>query len=168
MTTYSPDELYFVLESFKPALKSIDLRCVAVATPSEDYWQNLVTSIFFSDKTVDEVKNEQKTIRKIRNNFFAIFYDAVPFNYSVLGKIAEGQLRIPLVPIGGNTIQFRESDLYQLKVSSSQEWINGSYSWILRTAHSGSEEERKELWSIVDEQSILATQFGFNSIPQMI
>jgi len=167
LTTHDPNELYLVLESFKPALKSIDLRCVAVSPPSENYWRNLVTSIFFSDKTVDEVKNEQKAIPRIRNNFFAIFYDAVPFDYYVLEKITEGQLRIPVVR-GGNRIQFRKSDPFGLKVNSSQEWIDGSYTWMPRTADSGSEEERKELWSVVDGQSILSTQFGFNSVPQMI
>jgi len=169
-TTYSPDELYFVLESFKPALKSIDLRCVAVTTPSEDYWQNLVTSIFFSNKTVDEVKNGQKTIPQVHNNYFGLFYDAVPFNdwYDVLGKIMKGILKIPIAPFGTNRIQFRKSDLSQLKVSSSKEWINGSYRCILRAVDSGSGEERKELWSIVDRQGVLSKQFNFDSIPQLI
>jgi len=139
-----------------------------VSPPSKKRWQNLVTSIFLSDKTVDEVKSEQKTIPKIRNNFFAIFCDAIPFDYFVLAKITEGQLSIPVLPFGGNRIQFRKSDPFILKVSSSQELVDGSYTWMLRTTDLGSEEERKELWSVVDEQSILATQFGFNSIPQMI
>jgi len=123
LTTSAPNELYLVLKAFKSALVSIDLRCIAVSPPSEECWQNLVTSIFLSDKTVDEVKNEQKSIPKIRNNFFAIFYDAVPFDYSVLTKITEGQLRIPVVPFGQNKIQFRKSDLFISKIISSQEWM---------------------------------------------
>ena len=168
MTNYAPAELYRVLESFKPALKSVDLRCVAVSTPSEEYWQNLIISIFLSDKTVDEVKKEQKTIPQIRNNYFALFYDAIPFEYNSLTKIAEGNFRIPVTNFGGNRIQFRKSDIFKLKIGSSQEWIEGSYAWMLKTADSGSNEERKELWSIVDEQSILSKQFNFDSIPKMI
>ena len=168
MTNYAPDELYRVLESFKPALKSVDLRCVAVSTPSEECWQNLVTSIFLSNKTVDEVKNEQKVIPQIRNNYFALFYDAMPFSYYVLDKIAEGNFRIPVANFGGNRIQFRKSDIYKLKLGSNQEWMDGSYTWMLKTADSGSEEERKQLWSIVDKQSILSKQLNFDSIPKMI
>jgi hypothetical protein len=163
--------LYPVLEAFKPALASIDLRCVAVSPPSEEYWQNLVTSIFLSDRTVDEVKSEQKAIPKLRdtrNNSFEIFCDAVPFDYSVFEKIGKGELKIPVVPIGGNRIRFRKSDLSKLKFTSSQDKIDGSYTRMLRTTDLGSEEERKELWAVVDEQSRLATRHNFKSIPQMI
>ena len=139
-----------------------------MAPPSEEYWRNLVTSIFISNKTLDEVKNEQKTIPKIRNNYFSLFYDVVPFDYYALTKISEGQFRIPVTMVGGNRIQFRKSDIFKLKVNSTQEWIDSSYTWILKTASSGTEAERKELWDIVDEQSILAKQFEFDSIPKMI
>jgi hypothetical protein len=168
LTTSAPNELYLVLESFKPALRSIDLRCIAVSPPSEEYWQNLVTSVFLSAKTVDEVKAEQKTIPKIRNNnSFALFCNAVPFNSHVLEKIAEGELRIPVAPFGRIRIQFRKSDLFGLKVRSSREWKDG-YPWLLKAVDSGLDEERKELWSIVDKQTILPTQFGFDNILKMI
>ncbi len=168
MTTSAPDELYNVLEAFKPALKSVDIRCVAVTLPSEEYWQNLITSIIFSDKTVDEVKNEQKTIPKIRNNYFSLFYDAVPFDYYALTKISEGQFRIPVTIIGGNRIQFRKSDLFKLKVKSSKEPIDGIYNWMLSATDSGSKEKRVEFWSIAKKQSVFIKRFNVNSIPKMV
>ena len=54
-----PDELYSVLEALKPALKSMDVRTFAVAAPEED-WQNLITSVYMTEISVDEVKNQQE------------------------------------------------------------------------------------------------------------
>ena len=67
-----PVELGSVLEALKPALKSMDVRTFAVATPEGD-WQNLITSVFMTENTVDEVKNQQERIPLLRNNEVALF-----------------------------------------------------------------------------------------------
>jgi len=65
---FCPDDLLPVLKAFSPALKSIDVRTVAVCPASEEHWQNLVTSIFLSDKTVEEIKLEHKKLSIVRND----------------------------------------------------------------------------------------------------
>jgi hypothetical protein len=163
----SPDELYPVLEAFKPALKSIDVRIIAVALPNEE-WQNLVTVIFLSNKTVEETKVEQESIPSVQNDYFAIFCDALPFNYLIFGKIANGEIRFPLSSFSVHRIKTRAFDPLTLKVSSTQEWINGSSCYILKSADIGIEEDRKKLWEIVLNQNIWAKGFGFSNIHEMI
>jgi hypothetical protein len=81
-----PDELCSVLEALKPALKSIDVRTFAAATSSGSDWQNLITSVFMTEKTVDEIKNQQERIPPLRSNNIAMFLKAVPFDYTLLGN----------------------------------------------------------------------------------
>lgn len=50
MEKVAPDELFPVLEALKPVLKSIDIRTIAVAPPSEGSWQNLVSSVYLTEK----------------------------------------------------------------------------------------------------------------------
>jgi len=166
--TNSPDELYHVLEAFKPALKSIDVRTVAVCPPSEEHWQNLVTAIFLSDKTVEEIKAEQEKIPQVRNNHFAIFFDAIPFNYLIFDKISNGEIRFPLSSFGTHRIKSREFDPLALKVTSTQEWVNGSLCHSLKAVDQGVLEDRKNLWDIIYQQNTWVKRFGFSSTQQLI
>lgn len=168
MTTFAPDDLYSVLKAFSPTLKSIDVRIVAVTLPTEEHWQNLVTVIFLSDKTVEEIKAEQENLTTIQNNHFAIFCDALPFNYLIFNKIADGEIRFPLSSFSTHRIETREFDPLALKVCSIQKWVNGSSCYILRSADIGIEEDRKKLWEIVLNQNTWAKRFGFSDIQEMI
>ena len=137
-----------------------------VGKPAED-WQNLITSIFLSEKTIDEVKNEQKAIAKIHNNYFALFHDVLPFSYDIFEKMSEGIFKIQ-TEFGRIPIQFGKVNILESKVVSSNEWVAGKYTLMLRTINSGLEEERRELWSIAGQQKILLTQLDFKTIPDLI
>lgn len=168
MTTFAPDDLYPVLEAFKPALKSVDVRTVAVSLQSEDYWQNLVTSIFLSDKPVEIIKAEHTTLPTARNNDFAIFYDALPFDYLIFDQISNGEIRFPLSSFRRYRIKTRAFDPLALKLNSTQEWIDGSSCYILKLADIGIEEDQKKFWQIVLNQNAWAKRFGFSNIHEMI
>ena len=170
MTTFAPDDLNHVLKAFSPALKSIDIRTVAVCSSSEEPWQNLVTSIILSDKTVEEIKAEHEKLPPVRNpnNQFAIFLGAFPFDYSIFDKISNGEIRFPALTFGINRIKTREVDPLALKVNSTQEWINGSLCYILRAVEQGVLEERAKFWTIVNEQDRFSKRFGFSNVQQLI
>ena len=119
MGSLAPDKLLSVLEALKPVLKSIDVRTVAVAPSSEEHWQNLVTSFFVTEKTIDEVRKQQREIPPLRNNTFAIFLGAYPFDYTIFDEINKGEIRIPT----RNKVQFRKFDPLELKVISTQKRI---------------------------------------------
>lgn len=53
------NELYSVFEALKPALRSMDVRTFAVSAPEGD-WQNLVTSVYLTENSVDEVRKQQE------------------------------------------------------------------------------------------------------------
>jgi hypothetical protein len=167
LTNYAPDDLLPVLESIKIALKSIDVRTVAVLPPSEEDWQNLITSIIVSDKTVEKVKAEHKQLPNIRNNEFVFFYQALPFDYEIFGKISDGEFRV-LTPYGYNKIKTRAFDPLGMQVNSSQEWIDGVLGYLLRAGDLGDEEPRKKLWEIVRNQEHLAKRHSFSSIQKMM
>lgn len=60
-STSSPDDLHSVIKAFEPALKSVDVRIVAVKTGEQDKWQNLITSVFLGGKGVEEARKDQKS-----------------------------------------------------------------------------------------------------------
>jgi hypothetical protein len=50
-----------VVRAFSSAFKSVDLRVVAVKPA--DQWINVITSMFLSSKSEEEVKSEQQQVR---------------------------------------------------------------------------------------------------------
>lgn len=167
MTTQAPDELFSVLESIRPALKSVDLRIVAVTPPSKEDWQNLVTSIVVSDKSRDKVRNEHEKFPVIRNNYFAIFFQDLPFDYEIFDQISKGEIKF-FMPYGRTKIQCRNFDPLKLKVNSIQEWIERHSTWILKATQNGSVKEREELWSAVQKQKYIAKRCGYPNIEELI
>jgi hypothetical protein len=161
-----PDELYSVLEALKPALKSMDVRTFAVATPEED-WQNLITSVYLTENAVDEVKNQQERIPVLRNNEVALFSKAILVDYTLFQNIFDGEVKFP-TPFGVNKVRFRKFDLTKLKVHSAQARISGSYKWILNATDVGGQAEREELWNIVKDNEIVARRLGFQDICTLI
>jgi len=167
MGAIAPDELFPVLESLKPALKSMDIRTVAVAPPSKENWENLITSIYVTEKTVDEVRSQHQKIPKLRNNQVAILLATHPLDYTIFSGIIEGEIRFP-TPFGRNKVKFRKFDPLKLKVNSTHSRIAGDFMWILRTADWGEEKEREELWSVVNMQDREARLQGFPTIVALI
>jgi hypothetical protein len=161
-----PDELFSILEELKPVLKSIDIRTVAVA-PQGENWQNLVTSIFITEKTADEVKKQQTVIPELRNNYFAVFLAARPFDYSIFDDIIKGEVRFS-TRFGINRVQFRKFDPTKLKVDSTQESIDRSYKWKLRATDKTQQIERVKLWDVANDNEIIAKRQGFRDIGKLI
>ena len=154
-------ELSSILVALKPALKSIDIRTVAVKTSLESDWQNLITSVFMTEKTVDEIRKQQEKIPHLRDNNVAFFLKAIPFDYTLIGNIENDREVKFATPFGFNNVQFRKLDLSKFKVSSTQQIISGSYRWILHTRAIGSQNERAELWNIANDNEIVAKRQGF-------
>lgn len=157
-------ELSSILVALKPALKSIDIRTVAVKTSLESDWQNLITSVFMTEKTVDEIRKQQEKIPHLRDNNVAFFLKAIPFDYTLIGNIENDREVKFATPFGFNNVQFRKLDLSKFKVSSTQQIISGSYRWILHTIAIGSQNERAELWNIANDNEIVAKRQGFPNI----
>ena len=67
-TMREPKELLSLLEMFRPFLRSIDIRIFAVRSPLDGEWENLITCVNVSEKTIDEVKRLHDRIPKIKNN----------------------------------------------------------------------------------------------------
>lgn len=167
MAPSNPDELYSVLEALKPALRSMDVRTFAVSTPNGD-WQNLITSVYITANSVDEVKKQQEKIHPLRNNEVALFSKAVSVDYTLFQNIIDGEVKF-LTPFGINKVRFRKFDPTKLKVVSTQARISGlSYKWILRAEGIGGQGERAELWSIVKNNEIAAKKVGSPNIATLI
>lgn len=161
-----PDELYSVFGALKPALKSMDVRTFAVAAPEED-WQNLITSVYLTETSVDEVKKQQEKMLPMRNNEVALFCIAIPVDYTLFQNIIDGEVKF-LTPFGTNKVRFRKFDPTKLKVHSTQARISGSYKWILTAEDIGGQGERGGLWSVVKDNEIVAKRLGFPNIATLI
>jgi hypothetical protein len=162
------NELFSVLEELKLALKSIDVRTVAVCPSSDEEWQNLITSVYVTEKTVDEVQNQQTKLPELLSNDFAIFSKVTPLDYTIFDEINNGEIRFQ-TPFGVNKVQFRRFDPLKLKVVSTQESIDGRpYSWMLRAWDSGQPQERNKLWSVVNNQEVAAKLQGFSDIYKLM
>ena len=168
MTQYAPENLYSVLTSLSPALKSIEIKTLAVLNPLEQNFQNLVTSIIFSDRTIEEIKEEQKQIPDIKNGPIKFYCDAIPFNIKFLDKIAGDEICYPF----GRSIQFqiktRPFNFYTLKLFSTRQWFNDKVFNILKAQAIGVEADRKPLWDVVINENVLAKRCGFSSNIEMI
>jgi len=167
LTPIAPDKLLSVLESLGPALKSIDVRTVAVASPSQEHFHNLVTSIIVSEKTLDEVQNDHRKLPAFRKNEFAIFFQVLPFDYEIFDQILKGEIKF-LTRYGRIGIRCRKFDPLNLKVSSIMEWLDGRPIWLLRATDISSEKEREEFWAVVQNQNIEAKRLGYQNILELI
>ena len=171
----APDELYYVLEAFRPFLKSIDMRIFAVRSPSDREWENLVTSFIVSEKTVDEVKSLQEKLPKIRNNEVALFPIAAPFDYSLFDYFVQGKIGHERVLVGGGgvgigriTIRAKTFDPLRLKVTSSRRRIEGLTKRVLSAANSNSAPEREGLWAIAQSQTRLPKELSYSDMDELI
>ena len=139
-----------------------------MCSQSDMQWHNLITSIFLSNKTVDEIKAEQKQIPIIKNNIFTIYHDALPFAYSNFDRFFDGEIRFPVISPIQYQIEGEKFNHTTLKVISTQEWIDGYLSYPLKSVHVGNEDDRKKLWEILQNQSTITKRFGFPNIQELI
>lgn len=132
--------------------------------------QNLITAIFLSDKTVEEIKLEHKKLSKVRNdeNNFEIYCDALPFDFSIIQKISNGEIRFPVSSSIQYPIKARAFNPLTLKVTSTQEWREGSTYYVLKASDQGVSETRKKMWDIVYQQNNFVNRFGFPDVQQLI
>jgi len=142
-----PDSLGSVLDAFKTALKSLDVRTVAVR-PKGEPWTNLITVISISNKKVSELQIEQKKIPPIHTNEIAIFSLALSFEFSIFEQIKQGQV-IFKTSKGDFDVKMRSVDLLARKATSMGFSRDNLVSVI---ASEGNPEERNRLWSIMNNQ----------------
>ena len=155
----APDELHLVLDAFHSIFKSIDVRTVAVKPTDEESWQNLITTIVISEKTVEDVQKDQKKIPHISNREFAIFSLALPFEYSIFEQIKQG--RITFKSSNENYyVKLRSFDPLTLKASSTGNYRDN----FLSVRVSGNEAERRKLWDMVLKQEHEAKRKGYRDI----
>lgn len=98
-----------VVNAFSLSFKSLDLRTAAVRADNE--WTNVITSIFFSNKSPEDVRTEQRKIsadlRSISDGDFSFCFVGYPFNQlsQFFQQINQGR-----VTIGRKSINIRTKD----------------------------------------------------------
>jgi hypothetical protein len=163
---HTPDDLYSVLNAFGPALKSIDLRTVALK-PQGQTWQNLITIMTISEKTVEQMTAEQEKLPIIRNGAFAVFFLAVPFEYRVFEQINQGELVFRCQ--GRNwEVKTRSMNLLALRVQNNQFFYSGSLqNWGMLVTASGQPQERNTLWSVIGNQYQVSKPHGYRDMTEL-
>jgi hypothetical protein len=151
------------------------MRTIAVRpSPSED-WENLVTSIAISDKSVKEVEMEQSKLPKLENQTklftFAGDFDFCVFEGFTRGEIGQKWIVIPRV--GGHAyrvvrIKTRQFNPLELKVCSTQKRSGDSWKYVLFAADNGLSQERERLWTAVQSKEDEAKRLNYSSILELI
>jgi hypothetical protein len=156
-----------VVKAFSPAFNSVDLRIVAVKP--EDRWINVITSIRLSTKSREEINSEQEEARdKLpRTDKFRIFLDSCDIK----------QLRILFeafneeeIKVSNTLIKFRGLDLFTLRVDRYlPDYLKEMEEWkLVGSQEMGREEDRRNLWPIVESQNGTAKLLGFEDIYELI
>lgn len=165
MAMTPPDDLGSILSIFQNCFNSIDLRTVAVKPTKEPSWINLATSVFFSEKSVEEVEIEQTKKPTIYNNQFAIFYKALPFDISTIEQMSNGQVVFNNGSVE-NIVKARKIDILKLRLSS--EHIPAKDGFSLSANTSGGQQERQDLWPVVYNQRLEAKRQNYEEIDELI
>jgi hypothetical protein len=173
MSDVLSDSLSSVLEAYIRALNSIDVRTVAVRSSPQDEWTNLITSIFVSAKSIEDVQAEHKAIPKIMNERFAIFYKATanskisPLTKTIFEEINQGKITFNT---NNDTvvINCRQSPLLTLKMSTSPILVKGILKSALRLTELDKNQERGKLWAIVTDQYLEAKKRRYPDIVFLI
>lgn len=175
MPECSPDKVDSVLQAFSPFLRSIDMRTIAVKPESDAEWENLVTSINISEKTLDEVTAEYEQLPKLKNKQIALFPFAASLDYSFFEQFSKGyviQDRFMFTKSGFAskklTIRSQKFNPLELKMVSNQKYNKGITKRVLRAVHVGSQEEREILWHVVQKQDYEANRLSYLNIMELI
>lgn len=159
-----------LFKAFSPSFRSLDLRIASVKTT--DGWMNVVTSLFPSNKPFKEIELEQQRIRsklskEINQKVFNIFLAPLSFEklYNVSQQIMEGGITVNHV-----LIRFRKFDLITLRVDHFlPDYLKGIEEWRLFGGEGkASAEDRKHIWSIIDDQEGATKLLGYAGIYDLI
>lgn len=165
-----------VVKAFCSSFKSIDLKTVAVRP--ENQWVNLITSIFLSSKAPEEIDAKQeKLIKKLpektdKFGFFLSCYDIKKLSY-LFGQISKGKIpttRISIKFQDITAIKCREINPYELKaVNYIPSHLKENEEWRLIGAEAkGQVEDRRNLWSIAENQDRAVRLLNFKDIYELI
>lgn len=151
------------------------MRTVAVRPQYGEDWENLVTSMIVSEKTVDEIKIEHEKLPKLNNNQVALFLSVIPFDYSVFEGFARGDIGEKWLSVseggfgyGSRHIRTRQFNPLGLKVVSTQRRMEGALKYVLCATDSGSDQERERLWTVIQNQDNEAKRLNYSSILELI
>ena len=158
--------VYDVLEAFSPSLRSVDLRVVAVKP--EKHWTNVITSMFLSCKSQEEIESEQQQVRdKLPKNTsnFCILLGC--FRFQMLPRVFE-RFKSGEILIRRMRIKFKEIDPYELSVDRYlPNYLREMKEWKLVGSHAD-QEKSSTMWEIVDRQNGQARLLGYTDIYQLI
>jgi hypothetical protein len=152
------------------------MRTIAVRPQLEEDWENLVTSMVVSEKSVDEVTKKQSELPKLRTNQIALFTYTGALDFSIFSDFVEGSFgynRIS-VPAGGSIafgslrVKTRKFNPLILKVVSKQRRTDETWKWVLTAEDSNTSPDREQLWTIVREQAMVAKIQGYGSMEELI
>ena len=158
-----------VLRAFSPAFKSLDVRIVAVKLNGK--WRNVITSIFPSWKSPEEVKSEQQQIKEMLKNTgnFRIFLLCSFFKdyVSLFDQLEKGEI----VVHGRAKIIFGEFDVYGLKVDQfylrAPDFVKEVKEWKLVGSKATARKD-DGIWPIVESQNDSARLLGFEDAYEFI
>jgi hypothetical protein len=168
MSEVIPGSLSAVLDAFEPALKSIDVRTIAVRPVSQIApWTNLITLIFISEKTIDEVEAEHKTLPQVKNEQFSVFLKVAPFSRDIFDEIQRGLITFA-TPNGFVKVESREADLLTMIAYSMPRRIKGISKLMLNVIGSDPSSERKTLWSVISGQNLEAKRQHYSDVSALI
>ena len=152
------------------------MRTISVCSPTGEEWENFVTSVFVSERSVTEVDKEHSGLPKVSNDQIKLVFYALPFDYSLFDRFLHGD--IPLkwitsptgkcIPFGKSHIKTRQFNPLDLKMDSSTRRIAGILKWVLSAAGSNSNPDRQQLWTIVQNQAIIAKQLYYARMEDLL
>jgi hypothetical protein len=160
--------LFEAVEAFSSSFKSVDLRIVAVKP--EDQWINVITSIFLSSKSKEETNVQQQQARdKLPQNTdkFCVLLTCYLFKSlpTLFKQIQKGKITANRIPI-----KFREFDPSELRVDQFlPSYLKEMEEWrLVGSEAQGKEEDRRNLWPIVNSQNGAARLRGYKDIYELI
>lgn len=160
-----------IVGSLSQSFRSLDIRTVAVR--ADNQWENVVTSLFFSNEPPTDVLAAQKNllgrlshVASSRN--FALAFFGWPFSRlsGFFQQIIKGS-----VSMGLESVKFRSFDPYSLKVDRYlPRYLKGLDQWKLLGAEGKASdmESANKLWPLVWDENRNANLDGYDRIEELI
>ena len=159
-----------VVEAFSAAFKSVDLRIVAVKP--EDHWVNVITSLFLSSRSQEEIESEQQQTRdKLPNtDKFRVFLASLHFNQLqiLFESFKKGRIRVH-----NTLIKFTEFNPSALKVDQlsfyerAPSYLKEMKEWRLAGSQADTAKD-DAIWRIIESQNGHARRHGYENIYDLI
>lgn len=153
-----------ILQAFSPAFKSIDVRIVAVKL--EDQWRNVITSVFLSFKSQEEIKSEQQQVRETlpETDKFCILLDCYSFD-----SISDlfNQIKKAEIEMHGRVIRFQPFDPSKLTIEAYQSYLKKMNNWKVIGSHATAT-LFDGVWPVISDQDGPARLVGYANAYEMI